>query len=68
MEFLNILLEYINNPFVVGFIIKYTVLVLIAINSLFYLPYSLSLIEMSFFKSEILSFNTFEDKTVLYIF
>jgi len=66
-EFLNVLPEYINNLSVTGFIIKHTVLALITINSLSYLPHSLSLIKTSFFKGEILPFNTSKDKTVLYI-
>jgi len=66
-EFLNALPEYINNPSVTRFIIKHTILALIAINSLSYLPYSPSLIKTSFFKGEILSFDTSKDKTVLYI-
>jgi len=66
-EFLNALLEYINNLSIAGFIIKHTILVLIAINGLSCLPYSPSLIKTLFFKGEILSFNTFKNKTVLYI-
>jgi hypothetical protein len=66
-EFLNALLEYIDNLSITGFIIKHAILALIAINSLSYLPYSPSLIKTSFFKGEILSFNTSKDKTVLYI-
>jgi hypothetical protein len=66
-EFLNVLLEYINNLSITRFIIEYTILVSIIINSLSYLPYNLSLIKTLFFKGEILSFNTSKDKTVLYI-
>jgi len=66
-EFLNALPEYINNLSIARFIIKHTILVLIAINSLSYLPYSPSLIKTLFFKGEILSFDTSKDKTVLYI-
>ena len=67
IEFLNALLEYINNLSVTKFIIKHTILALIAINSFSYLPYSLSLIKILFFKGEIPSFNTSKDKTILYI-
>ena len=67
IEFLNALLEYINNLSVAGFMIKHTILALITINSLSYLPYSPSLIKMSFFKGEIPFFNTSKDKTMLYI-
>ena len=66
-EFLNALPEYIDNPSVVGFMIEHAVLASIAINGLSYLPYSLGSIETSFFKGEIPSFDTSEDKTVLYI-
>ena len=66
-EFLNALPEYINNPSITRFMIEYTILVSIVINSLSYLPYNLSLIKTSFFKGEILSFDTSKDKTMLYI-